>query len=198
VANWPSDPKIADVIVKKGAFLKLYAGYVQNFNEANSTYFECLKNYPEFNEIVKEFEKRPECRGLKIEHFLLKPVQRLPQYKLLLETYLKNLNPQSEDYLNAIEALQVVSKAADHANEQMKQSDNFQKLLNLQSRLGVSDLVQANRELIKEGEIQKISRANIDLRYLILCSDYLIYAKYAGALTAAAGAVESPLRTAYK
>ena len=34
--------------------------------------------------------------------------------------------------------------------------------------------------MIKEGEIQKISRNTIDLRYLILCNDCLIYAKYNG------------------
>jgi FYVE/RhoGEF/PH domain-containing protein 5/6 len=170
---------------------------VQNFNEASSHYFECLKNYESFANVVRDFEKKPSCKGLKIEHFLLKPVQRLPQYKLLLETYLKNLSPDAEDYQNALEALDIVTKAAAHANEQMKQTDNFKKLLTLQTRLGVADLVQANRELIKEGEIQKISRAGIDVRYLILCSDYLIYAKAAGALTNATG-VDGALRVTYR
>ena len=51
----------------------------------------------------------------------------------------------------------------------------------LQDRLGETDLVQADRELIKEGEVQKISRNAVDLRYLILCNDCLIYAKYSSA-----------------
>jgi len=50
--------------------------------------------------------------------------------------------------------------------------------------------------LIKEGEIQKISRAGIDIRYLILCTDYLIYAKAAGTLTTTAA--DGPLRVTYR
>ncbi len=87
--------------------------------------------------------------------------------------------------------------------------DNFKKLLHLQTRLGESDLVQANRELLREGAIQKISRSGIDMRYLILCSDTLIIARYASAGaslvvgTGSAGKSDSssssaPLRTRYK
>ena len=56
-------------------------------------------------------------------------------------------------------------------------------MLHLQTRLGESDLVQADRELIKEGEVEKISRNAVDTRYLILCNDVLIYAKYSSSVT---------------
>ena len=122
VANWSSHKKIADIIVKKGAFLKLYTSYVQAFPELTTLLDECCEKYPPFRKLVREFETREQCGGLKIHHFLLKPVQRLPQYKLLLENYHKNLSPGSEDYEDATEALAIVTEAAMHANEQMKQA----------------------------------------------------------------------------
>lgn len=122
IENWESKRKIADIIVKKGPFLKLYASYVQDFGDVSAMYLECLNKYETFAKLVSEFERQEKCRNLKVEHFMLKPVQRLPQYKLLLENYLKNLSPESDDYENAIEALDIVTKAAEHANEKMKQT----------------------------------------------------------------------------
>jgi hypothetical protein len=55
--------------------------------------------------------------------------------------------------------------------------DNFKKMLQLQDRLGDPDFIQPNRVLIKEGNINKISRNAVNQRYLVLCNDYLIYAK---------------------
>lgn len=78
--------------------------------------------------------------------------------------------------------------------------DNFKKLLAIQSRLGETDLVQANRELVKEGVLQKISRHGVDSRYLILCNDCLLYAKFSStaAIAAAADAATAPLNLRYK
>jgi FYVE/RhoGEF/PH domain-containing protein 5/6 len=56
-----------------------------------------------------------------LQHFLLKPVQRLPQYRLLLEDYLKHLHPDSPDFDDTANALRIVSDAAEHANNTVKQ-----------------------------------------------------------------------------
>ena len=121
IENWEERPQIAEVIVKKGPFLKLYTSYMKDFQSAMEHYKMCCSKYPEFMAVVKKFEALESCKGLKLEHYLLKPVQRLPQYKLLLESYLKHLSPTSADYKHATEAHSIVSKAATHANEQIKQ-----------------------------------------------------------------------------
>ena len=59
-----------------------------------------------------------------MSHYFLKPIQRLPQYKLLLEDYLRNLNTNSPDYDDTAAALTIVTQAADHANETIKQTVN--------------------------------------------------------------------------
>ena len=71
---------------------------------------------------LQEFENFPQCRNLKLSHYFLKPIQRLPQYKLLLEDYLRNLNTNSPDYDDTAAALRIVTQAADHANETIKQT----------------------------------------------------------------------------
>lgn len=121
IAKWDKLKKIADVIVKKGPFLKLYTTYIREFSNVNYHFDECCNKYPKFAKLVQDFEKRERCRHLKLKHFMLKPVQRLPQYKLLLEDYLKHLHPDSPDFDDTTNALRIVSEAAEHANDTIKQ-----------------------------------------------------------------------------
>ena len=57
------------------------------------------------------------CKHCKIS---LQPVQRLPQYRLLLEDYLKQIGQDSPDFDHTTEALNIVSSVADHANNTVK------------------------------------------------------------------------------
>lgn len=181
VENWSKVKKIADVIVRKGPYLKLYTVFIRDFSAMNFHFEECCTRFPKFGKLVKEFEKMPRCQHLKLQHYMLKPVQRLPQYKLLLEDYLKHLDPDSPDFDDTTQALNIVSEAAEHANNTVKQGDKFQRMLRLQSRLGDWELIKPGRELIKEGELHKISRKGFGSRYFILVSDCLLYTSYQGA-----------------
>ena len=59
--------------------------------------------------------------------------------------------------------------------------DKFQRMLRLQSRLGDWELIRPGRELVKEGELHKISRKGAGTRYFVLLSDCLLYTSYTGA-----------------
>ena len=62
-----------------------------------------------------------------------------------------------------IEALELVSIAANHTNEAMKKIDKFKKLLEIQESIyDPTDLVSATRELVREGRIVKISARSGD------------------------------------
>ncbi|CAB4058066.1 FGD5_6 [Lepeophtheirus salmonis] len=175
IRNWDSNPKIADIMVIKGKFLLIYASYIKEFPRNSQFYQECLKKYPKFRELVLAFQLKKECRNLKIEHLMLEPIQRLPRYKLLFERYVKNLPVGDPDYEVSLEALEIILKIADKANTELKEYDEFKKMLNLQSRVNESDLIQPDRELFKEGELLKISRNSVDPRYIVLLSDILLY-----------------------
>lgn len=120
VKNWSNHPKIADVIVKKGPFLKLYSTYIQQFEDQCNFLDECCQKYPLFQKCVKDFEASDVCKKLTIKHYMLKPIQRIPQYRLLLENYLKNQNEDSIDYKDTQLALKIVCDVANHANKSMQ------------------------------------------------------------------------------
>merc|ERR1719357_171310 len=108
-----------------------------------------------FSATLKEFEASPRCQSLSLRQHMLKPIQRIPQYKLLLTEYLKQLDEvtQENDYKDTMAALNIVSEVANHVNESMKQGDNLDKLLQLQQCLvGNHEIVRPGRVFIKQGD----------------------------------------------
>ncbi|KAF4529031.1 hypothetical protein B566_EDAN010519 [Ephemera danica] len=180
ISSWSKHEKIADVIVKKGPFLKLYTSYIQNFENQCTFLDECCQKNTAFAKIVQDFELSPRCKKLSLKHYMLKPVQRVPQYRLLLENYLKCLQPDSLDYADTNTALQIVCEVADHANRSMKEGDALSKLLQLQSLLGHYELIKPGRILKREGELLKVCRKGMQPRYFILLNDCLLYTTYYG------------------
>ena len=115
--HWEEIHKISDVFLSHRAEFKVYLRYLRNFSNVNKHFDECHSKNPEFRNLCESFEKLPSCRNLKLKHFLLKPVQRLPQYKLLLADYLKHLENEGEDYQDSLHALQMITELLKNAND---------------------------------------------------------------------------------
>ncbi|XP_007503285.2 FYVE, RhoGEF and PH domain-containing protein 6 [Monodelphis domestica] len=174
--NWTEQQRMADIFVKKGPYLKMYSTYIKEFDKNVALLDEQCKKNPGFAAVVKDFEMSPRCANLAIRHYLLKPVQRIPQYRLLLTDYLKNLLEDSADYRDTQDALAVVIEVANHANDIMKQGDNFQKLMQIQYSLtGHHEIVQPGRVFLKEGTLMKLSRKVMQPRMFFLFNDALLY-----------------------
>ena len=117
VQYWDQLKKISDVFLQYTSHFKVYLPYLGNFSSMSKHFDECCSNNSQYRKVCLNFEKLPVCRNLKIQHFLLKPVQRLPQYKLLLADYLKNLSKDDEDYADTVEALEFITNLLKNAND---------------------------------------------------------------------------------
>ncbi|KAF7646046.1 hypothetical protein LDENG_00194410, partial [Lucifuga dentata] len=176
VARWTDHQRLADIFVQKGPYLKMYSTYIRQFDNNVALLDEQCRKNPAFAAVVREFEMSPRCASLALKHYLLKPVQRIPQYQLLLTDYLKNLPEDSEDYKDTQAALSIVKEVANHANDIMKQGDNFQKLMQIQYSLnGHHEIVQPGRVFLKEGTLMKLSRKVMQPRMFFLFNDALMY-----------------------
>ncbi|MCJ8743205.1 hypothetical protein PDJAM_G00091190 [Pangasius djambal] len=98
VAHWSDHQRLADIFVQKGPYLKMYSTYIREFDRNVALLDEQCRKNPSFATVVRQFETSPRCASLALKHYLLKPVQRIPQYRLLLTDYLKNLPEDSSDY----------------------------------------------------------------------------------------------------
>lgn len=110
---------------------------------------------------------------------MLKPIQRIPQYRLLLQDYLKTLPEGHQDRLDTEQALSIVSRVADHLNDELKLNENFIKLVELQNSISPLsrniEIIKPHRILIKRGELDKLSRHGPQPRIFILFNDSLMY-----------------------
>ncbi|XP_077495973.1 uncharacterized protein LOC144106898 isoform X2 [Amblyomma americanum] len=176
VDNWEGREQLADVLIKMGPFLKLYSSYIKDFEAMTAALVEAKKKYPEFQKVVHNFEQSARCRQLTLQQYMLKPIQRIPQYRLLLTDYVKNLEVDTPEYNDACSALEIVSQVAQHANESMRLGDNFSKLMSLQNRISNRyEVLKPGRTFLKEGELMKVSRKEMQPRYFVLFSDSLLY-----------------------
>ncbi|XP_042195641.1 FYVE, RhoGEF and PH domain-containing protein 5 [Callorhinchus milii] len=177
VAQWEEeDRKIADIILSKEPGLNLYRRFITKFERNMSLLDECCQASSRFSAVVREFELNPKSKNLKLKHYLLKVVQRVPQYCLYLTDYLNNLSPDSTEYEDTQAALVIVGGVADHVNVSVKQGGNFQKLLHIQhSVTGQHEIVQPGRVFIKEGTLMKVSGKVHRPRCCFLMNDVLLY-----------------------
>ncbi|XP_077601347.1 FYVE, RhoGEF and PH domain-containing protein 6-like [Stigmatopora nigra] len=176
LSKWDENKQLADIFLKKGPYLKMYSTYIREFDKNVALLEEQSKKNPLFGAVVKEFEADPRCANLALKHYLLKPIQRIPQYQLLLRDYLKNLSKDSADYKDTQDALAIMKDVVSHANDIMKQGDNFQKLIRVQCSLnGHHEIVQPGRVFLKEGILNKLSRKVMQPRMFFLFNDTLLY-----------------------
>lgn len=102
---------------------------------------ECVDEYYAKSQIFAQFidEPRPECRNLNLQGFLVKPLQRLCKYPLLLRELIKETEPGID--LNDLEQAFLDIKAIlDEANERTREVEGLKKLQSIQKLLSKCDV----------------------------------------------------------
>ncbi|XP_066525213.1 FYVE, RhoGEF and PH domain-containing protein 4 [Hoplias malabaricus] len=175
--EWESRPWIGDVLEKLAPFLRMYAEYVKNFDNAMDLLKQWTERSAQFSDIIRDIQKQDICGNLTLQHHMLEPVQRVPRYELLLKDYLKRLPEDAPDHSQAQKSLQTISMAATHSNSAIRKMENLKKLLEIYEMLGgEEDIVNASNELIREGQILKLASRNTSAmeRYLFLFNNMLL------------------------
>ncbi|KAM9313186.1 FYVE, RhoGEF and PH domain-containing protein 4 [Gastrophryne carolinensis] len=176
--EWSTNPRIGDILQKLAPFLKMYAEYVKNFDNAMETVKTWMDRSAQFKHVVEEIQRGEKCGSLTLQHHMLGPVQRIPRYEMLLKDYLRKLPQDSIDRTDAEKSLEIISTAASHSNTAIRKMENLKKLLTVYEMLGEEeDIVHPSNEFIKEGEIMKLAARNTSTQYrhLFLFNNMLLY-----------------------
>eukprot|EP00061_Rhincodon_typus_P013201 g39426.t1 len=89
--------RIGDVMLRNMCALKEFTGYLQKYDEVLMELERATKQSKKLEAVYKEFELQKVCY-LPLNTFLLKPIQRLMHYKLILERLCKHYCPDYRDY----------------------------------------------------------------------------------------------------
>ncbi|XP_014856801.1 PREDICTED: FERM, RhoGEF and pleckstrin domain-containing protein 2 isoform X3 [Poecilia mexicana] len=167
--------RIGDVMLKNMCALKEFTSYLQKHDEVLTELEKASKRIKKLETVYKEFELQKVCY-LPLNTFLLKPIQRLMHYKLILERLCKHYSPAHRDYEDCKEALKEVAEIATQLQSSLIRLENFQKLTELQRDLiGIENLTAPGREFIREGCLYKLTKKGLQQRMFFLFSDMLLY-----------------------
>lgn len=153
VAEWDSTEKIGDLFVasfSKSMVLDVYSDYVNNFTNAMSIIKKACLTKPAFLEFLK---RRQVCSTDRVTLYglMVKPVQRFPQFILLLQDMLKNTPRGHPDRLSLQLALTELETLAEKLNEQKRLADQVAEIQQLTK--SVSDRSSLNK-LLTSGQRQ--------------------------------------------
>lgn len=82
----------------------------------------------------------PECQGLDLASFLLKPIQRICKYPLLLRELLKNTPEDDTDHTLVQKGLNAINGVVQYVNTKQGEAELKQKMIQLISQLEPHDV----------------------------------------------------------
>ncbi|XP_068388048.1 rho guanine nucleotide exchange factor 10 isoform X5 [Eschrichtius robustus] len=125
VAEWDSVEMIGDVFVasfSKSMVLDAYSEYVNNFSTAVAILKKTCATKPAFLEFLKQCQESSPDR-VTLHSLMTKPIQRFPQFILLLQDMLKNTPRGHPDRLPLQMALTELETLAEKLNERKRDAD---------------------------------------------------------------------------
>ncbi|CAD8149823.1 unnamed protein product [Paramecium pentaurelia] len=133
-------------------FFKVYFTYYEGFNKSLTTLKQCINDKEDFRKFLKNMTELKEYNYQDIESYLIKPVQRIPKYNLLLEDLIKHTENTHPDYQNLSDCLQLFKKINDDNNKNLDQFLSS-KLFDMEKWFGNKlnqKLVNSKRKYITE------------------------------------------------
>ncbi|XP_067900909.1 rho guanine nucleotide exchange factor TIAM2-like isoform X1 [Heterodontus francisci] len=102
---------------------KLYSGFCANHRKAQKV-LERAKTDKAFKEFL-DARNPTKQHSFTLESYLIKPVQRVLKYPLLLKELVSLTDPESEEHYHLTEALKAMEKVASHINEMQKIYEDY-------------------------------------------------------------------------
>uniref|UniRef100_A0A8C2Y8J1 Intersectin-1 n=1 Tax=Coturnix japonica TaxID=93934 RepID=A0A8C2Y8J1_COTJA len=138
---------------------------------------------PEFKEFVKRLAMDPRCKGMPLSSFLLKPMQRVTRYPLIIKNIIENTPENHPDHSHLKHALEKAEELCSQVNEGVREKENSDRLEWIQAHVqceGLSEQLVFNsvtnclgpRKFLHSGKLYK-AKSNKEL-YGFLFNDFLL------------------------
>ncbi|XP_036927618.1 pleckstrin homology domain-containing family G member 3 isoform X3 [Acanthopagrus latus] len=174
-----NDPvAIARCFVDKSEYFEIYTQYCTNYPNSVAALTDCMRS----KTLAKFFRDRQAAlkRSLPLGSFLLKPVQRILKYHLLLQEIAKHFDPDEEGYEVIQEAIDTMTGVAWYINDMKRKHEHAVRVQEIQSLLinwKGPDLTTYG-ELVLEGTFHVLRAKNT--RTLFLFERMLLITKKRG------------------
>ncbi|CAO2604006.1 ITSN2 [Lemmus lemmus] len=106
----------------------------------------------DFKEFLKKLASDPRCKGMPLSSFLLKPMQRITRYPLLIRSILENTPQNHVDHSSLKLALERAEELCSQVNEGVREKENSDRLEWIQAHVqceGLAEPIFLNEVLVK-------------------------------------------------
>jgi len=148
------DVLIGTVFTQLADYFKMYKVYCANQQTSLNTVETLIKKHTQFKKKLDVCHTDARCRGLFLQSFLIKPIQRVCKYPLLLRELIKYTPETHPDWEALQSAFSKINSVVADINEAQRQAEGLQRILDLQKMIdGIDSLVSPGRNYVKEGEL---------------------------------------------
>ncbi|ELR11300.1 RhoGEF domain containing protein [Acanthamoeba castellanii str. Neff] len=205
----PSTQNIGEIFLKLADYLKMYTQYCSNQGRALAEIENLKKTNPQFStfleaqpprspptlspfpkliadplDLAVECKKNERCHRQDIGSFIIKPIQRICKYPLLLREIVQHTPKDHFDYENLLAAVAKMTEVVTDVNENKRKVENVQKLLEIQNAIvsdtgvvGTLKLVEPGRKFVQEGMLVDLRAGKEMERKYFLFNNILILAR---------------------
>uniref|UniRef100_A0A669AZQ7 Intersectin 1 (SH3 domain protein) n=1 Tax=Oreochromis niloticus TaxID=8128 RepID=A0A669AZQ7_ORENI len=142
---------------------------------------------PEIKDFLKRLAMDPRCKGMPLSSFLLKPMQRVTRYPLIIKNILENTPESHPDHSHLKAALEKAEELCSQVNEGVREKENSDRLEWIQAHVqceGLSEQLVFNsvtnclgpRKFLHSGKLFK-AKSSKEL-YGFLFNDFLLLTQF--------------------
>ncbi|XP_038078610.1 intersectin-1-like [Patiria miniata] len=175
---------IGDILCEQLPRMTAYIRFCSCQLNASSLLQQRIDSDPEFKEYVKKLAQDPRVKGMPVSSYLIKPMQRITRYPLLIKKILKYTAETHPDHATIRAALEKAEELCQQVNEGVREKENSDRLEWLQVHVDCPGLAEelifnsltnclGPRKYVHSGKLQK-TKSNKEL-FAFLFNDFLLF-----------------------
>uniref|UniRef100_A0A3P8UNS4 Intersectin 2a n=1 Tax=Cynoglossus semilaevis TaxID=244447 RepID=A0A3P8UNS4_CYNSE len=126
---------IGDLLASELAHMQPYIRFCSCQLNAAALLQSKMLNQPEFKDFLKKIATNYRCKGMPLSSFLLKPMQRITRYPLIIKNILEHTTEGHADRGPLLEALERAEELCSQVNEGVREKENSDRLEWIQSHV---------------------------------------------------------------
>ncbi|XP_077197324.1 rho guanine nucleotide exchange factor 17 [Paroedura picta] len=182
VQNWHEKQKVGDILVQsfsKEILVNIYSAYIDNFLNAKDAVRIAKEARPAFMKFLEQ-SMRENKEKQALSDLMIKPVQRIPRYELLVKDLLKHTPEEHPDHPFLMEAQRSIKQVAERINKGMKSAEEVERnariVQEIESHIeGMEDLQAPLRKFLRQEMVVELKAVGGKKdRSLFLFTDLLV------------------------
>ncbi|KAB0364136.1 hypothetical protein FD754_008292, partial [Muntiacus muntjak] len=174
---------IGDILAAELSHMQAYIRFCSCQLNGAALLQQKTDEHTDFKEFLKKLASDPRCKGMPLSSFLLKPMQRITRYPLLIRSILENTPENHVDHSSLKLALERAEELCSQVNEGVREKENSDRLEWIQTHVqcdGLAEQLVFNsltnclgpRKLLHSGKLYK-TKSNKEL-HGFLFNDFLL------------------------